>query len=115
VRGFLLACGLAGVETALGSFERMFDLLGACARCELGFCPLRCACISRDEATCLTLLAAAQRGDRERSARLATALVGAEGADELCREARRLAEALARAGHLLTGPPVAERQLQAVH
>ena len=29
VRGFLLACGLAGVETALGSFERLFDLLRA--------------------------------------------------------------------------------------
>jgi ABC-type transporter Mla MlaB component len=115
VRGFLLACGLAGVETTLGSFERLFDLLGACARCELGVCPLRCACLSRDEATCLALLAAAQRDDQERGTCLATALVGAEKAGELCREARRLALALARAGHLLTGPPATERQGRTVH
>jgi hypothetical protein len=115
VRGFLLACGLAGVETALGSFERLFDLLRARARCELGLCPLRCACVSRDEAACLALLAAAQQDDRDRCTCLAAALVGVERAAELCREARRLAAALARSGHRLSSPPATAPAGQAVH
>ena len=61
VQGFLLACGLAGVEAALTRFERLFDALEGDARC--GLCPLRCAVLSTDEARCLSLLACAQAGE----------------------------------------------------
>jgi hypothetical protein len=107
VQGFLLACGLAGVERALGSFERLFDALQCDGRCGLG--PLRCAVVSGDEARCLALLAAAQRGESSRAERLAAALVGGERAGELCGEARRLAAALTRAGYRLAAPNLPPR------
>lgn len=100
VQGFLLACGLAGVELALGSFERLFDTLDDHGQCGVG--PLHCAVVSRDEVTCLALLSAAQSGDRARLDRLATELVGTARAPALIGEARRLAEALTCAGHRLT-------------
>lgn len=102
VQGFLLACGLAGVERTLGSFERLFDTLHDHGQCSLG--PLRCAVVSRDEATCLALLAAAQQGQTLRPGRLATELVGPTRAPTLIADAQRLAEALSRAGHRLAPP-----------
>ena len=102
VKGFLLACGLAGVETALGRFERLFDALDGGVRCSL--CPLRCAVLSADEARCLSLLACAQAGATGGSRRLAIDLVGAARAPALCEAARALAEALDRAGHRLDTP-----------
>ena len=102
VQGFLLACGLAGVETALGRFEHLFDTLEGHARC--GLCPLRCAVLSTDEACCLALLACAQAGETHGSCRLATALVGTHRAHALCEAARALAQALDRAGHRLSVP-----------
>jgi hypothetical protein len=114
-QGFRLACGLAGVEQALGSFERLFDCLRMHARCEVALCPLRCACVSRDEATCLALLAAAQAGDLARCERLAAALVGPERAGALCAEAEALAEALTRAGHVLSLPPTASVREPVLH
>lgn len=115
VQGFLLACGLSGVEQALQCFERLFDCLERHARCAVGFCPLRCACLSRDEATCLALLAAAQAGDIVRSERLACALVGAERAAALCEAARALADVLGRAGHVLSLPPSAAVREAVLH
>lgn len=100
VQGFLLACGLAGVEAALGRFERLFDTLENSARC--GLCPLRCAVLSTDEARCLALLACAQSGQTQGCCRLALALVGERGAPALCEAARELARELDRAGHRLT-------------
>jgi hypothetical protein len=103
VRGFLLACGLAGVEPALGDFERLFDTLTRDGRC--GLCPLRCAVLSADEARCLALLAAAQAGGARRTChQLAAALVGEARAAALSEAALRLAEALDRAGHRLAPP-----------
>jgi hypothetical protein len=102
VKGFLLACGLAGVENALGRFEQLFDALDGKARC--GLCPLRCAVLSADEARCLSLLACAQAGQTGGSRRLAVDLVGAARAPALCDAARALAEALSRAGHRLGAP-----------
>ena len=102
VRGFLLACGLAGVETALGRFERLFDELGGDVRCSL--CPLRCAVLSTDETRCLALLACAQAGETRGSSRLATELVGTGRAASLCDAAAPLAPALGRAGHRLSAP-----------
>jgi hypothetical protein len=102
VQGFLLACGLAGVEPALGSFERLFDTLQHHGECSLG--PLRCAVVSRDEATCLALLAAAQQGQSLRPGRLAAELVGPTRAPALIADAQRLADALTRAGHRLAPP-----------
>jgi hypothetical protein len=114
VQGFLLACGLAGVERALGSFERLFDALQGDGRC-CGLGPLRCAVVSGDEARCLALLAAAQRGESWRAERLAAALVGDERAGELCGEARRLAAALTRAGYRLAAPDLPRPRAAAVH
>src|SRR5262245_44952969 len=91
VQGFLLACGLAEVEPALGSFERLFDTLQVHGQCGLG--PLRCAVVSRDEATCLALLTAAQRGDAQRLGRLAAKLVGPLRAPALIADAQVLVEA----------------------
>jgi hypothetical protein len=107
VQGFLLACGLAGVEAALTRFERLFDALEGDARC--GLCPLRCAVLSTDEARCLSLLACAQAGETHGSCRLAAALVGEHRAPALCDAAVQLVEALSRAGHRLSvpGPRVA--------
>ena len=102
VRGFLLACGFSGIETALGWFERLFDTLEGDARC--GLCPLRCAVLSTDEARCLSMLACAQAGEVHGSSRLATALVGAERAPALCQAAQALAAALGQAGHRLSVP-----------
>lgn len=115
VQGFLLACGLSGVERALCCFERLFDCLEPHARCEVGFCPLRCACLSRDEATCLALLAAAQAGEEGRCERLAAALVGPARAPALCEAARDLAHALARAGHILSLPPATALREATLH
>jgi hypothetical protein len=115
VQGFLLACGLAAVERALGSFERLFDCLKLNARCEVGVCPLRCACVSRDEATCLALLAAAQAGEAGRCERLAAALVDPERIAVLCGEARALAQVLAQAGHVLSLPPSAAVREAVLH
>jgi hypothetical protein len=102
VQGFLLACGLAGVEPALGCFERLSDALRGDGRCGVG--PLRCAVVSDDEARCLALLAAAQRAETWRVERLAVGLVGCGRCGELAAAASHLAEALARAGYRLTTP-----------
>jgi hypothetical protein len=98
----LLACGLAGVEPALGCFERLFDTLHGDGGCGVG--PLRCAVVSDDEITCLALLAAAQSGETWRVERLATALVGGARGAELAEAAERLAGALTRAGYRLHAP-----------
>jgi hypothetical protein len=102
VQGFRLACGLAGVEPALASFERLFDALQCHGRCSL--CPLRCAVVSDDEVTCIGLIAAAQRGLRSQQAKYAMALVGMDRAAELASLASRLAEILTGAGHVLSPP-----------
>ncbi len=108
VQGFLLACGLAGVEPALQCFERLFDTLhGEGPR---GVGPLRCAVVSDDEMNCLALMAAAQRAEGWRVERLATDLVGCGRCGELAQAAGRLAEALARAGYRLE-PPLKPRPL----
>ena len=102
VQGFRLACGLAGVETALASFEQMFDALRCHGRCSL--CPLRCAVVSGDEVACICLIAAAQRGLIGQQAKFAMALVGPERAAELACHAARLADVLSEAGHVLAPP-----------
>ena len=99
VQGFHLACGLAGVEGALGHFERLFATLACAERCTL--CPLRCAVVGRDEARCIALLASAQAGEIRRAERLAASIVGAERASALREAAFDLATALRRAGHEL--------------
>jgi hypothetical protein len=97
VRGFELACGPAGVEPALASFERLFDALHRHGRCVT--CPLRCAVVGRDEAACLGLIAAAQCRRSGRLASLAAALVVPERTRELIDHAIRLADVLHAAGH----------------
>ncbi len=103
VHGFKLACGLAGVEPALASFEQLFAALQCDGRCSL--CPLRCAVVSGDEVACINLIAAAQRGLIGQQAKFAMALVGPERAGELACRASRLAEILTEAGHVLSAPP----------
>ena len=103
IHGFRLACGLAGVESALASFEQLFDALHCHGRCSL--CPLRCAVVSGDEVACISLIAAAQRGLIGQQAKLAMALVGPERAADLACHANRLAKILTEAGHVLSPPP----------
>ena len=102
VQGFVLACGLAGVEPALAQFERLSDALERPRHC--GLCPLRCAVLSTDEARCLSLLACVQAGEVHGTSRLASELVGADGAPDLCATARQLASVLDRAGYRLSVP-----------
>lgn len=113
VQGFLLACGLAGVEPALECFERLFDTLHGDGSCGVG--PLRCAVVSDDEINCLALLAAAQRAEGWRVERLATGLVGCARCGELTQAACRLADALARAGYRLHAPIKARPMPRHVH
>src|SRR3954453_11523051 len=102
VQGFRLACGSAGVEPALASFERLFDAFQCHGRCSL--CPLRCAVVSSDEVACIGLIATAQRGLLGQQAKYGMALVGADRASELASHASRLADVLTEAGHVLSPP-----------
>lgn len=113
VQGFLLACGLAGVEPTLGSFERLFDTLQQHGRCGLG--PLRCAVVSHDEVTCLALVAAAQQGHGAKLDRLAAALVEPPRVPDLAANAQRLADALTRAGYRLDPPRKLRSPPRVVH
>jgi hypothetical protein len=86
----------------LAQFERLSDALERPRHC--GLCPLRCAVLSTDEARCLSLLACAQAGEVHGTSRLASELVGADGAPDLCATARQLASVLDRAGYRLSVP-----------
>lgn len=106
VHGFRLAFGLSTIEAALAAFEGMFTSLAGHAFRTLGFCPLRCACLSVHEQQLLSLVAAAQLGRTFRVEALAARLVEAEAEDTLCRCVVSLADAQLRAGLML---PLAAR------
>ncbi len=67
--------------------------------------------LSIDETRCLTLLACAQAGEDHGSDRLATALVGHDGAPALRAAALQLARILGRAGYRLSVPAAHGRVL----
>lgn len=115
VHGFLLACGVSGVEAALRSFEALWTVLHGDHGRQPAVCPLRCALVSCDEANCLNLIAFAQHGTHCRLAQVAEALVGTGRVSELCAAAVDLADILARAGHGLTPVPLQRPPLRVLH
>jgi len=72
--------------------------VAACARCAVPWSA------AGDEAACIGLIAAAQRGLLGQQAKYAMALVGADRAAELAGHATRLADVLTEAGHVLSPP-----------
>lgn len=101
-----LACGVSGVEAALGSFERMFGLLARHARRVLGFHRATCEAVSTDERAVLALVAAHQAGRAALAEGLARWLVPGVLAGELGAHAGVLARALAGRSRYL---PVRDR------
>ena len=60
VAGFRLAFGLCGVEATLASFEGLFGTLQRHCRCEVGLHAPGCRCVSPDEMTLASVIAALQ-------------------------------------------------------
>ncbi len=98
LHGFRLAFGLAQLEPALASFERLFRALHEHCRRDLGLFPLRCACVSADEQAIIALVAAAQAGEGPWLDALVARLVGPDATAALRDGALSFALALCRAG-----------------
>jgi hypothetical protein len=94
VRGFHLAFGLTGVEAALASFEAVFGLLQRHCLCDIGMHAPRCRCVSPDEMTVASVIAAFQAGAPLHARALAARLIDAAVIDGFLGHARDLAVSL---------------------
>jgi hypothetical protein len=94
VRGFHLAFGLSGVEAALASFEAVFGLLQRHCLCDIGMHAPRCRCVSTDEMTLASVIAAFQAGAPWHAHALAARLIDASVIDGFLGHARDLAVSL---------------------
>jgi hypothetical protein len=94
VRGFHLAFGLSGVETALASFEAVFGLLQRHCLCTIGMHAPRCRCVSPDEMTVASVIAAFQAGAPLHARAMAARLIDASVIDGFLGHARDLAVSL---------------------
>lgn len=99
VAGFRLALGLSLLEPGLAAFELAFATARTSAGRDLHLAPLRCACLTRDEAALLSLLASVQAGDNHALTGYgsATALAGQDASASVSSAACGLALVLARA------------------
>lgn len=77
VRGFRLALGLSGVEAGLASFEAVYGLLQRHCRYDIGMHAPRCRCVSLDEMTVASVIAALQAGAPLHARAMAARLVDA--------------------------------------
>ena len=107
--GFLRAFGLAAVEAALAAFGDLSAPLSRHPRRRLSFNGCRCRVVAPDERCLLTLLSAAQAGERRHAEALALWLCRPSGQEELTRGAESLAAVFQRRGLLLPPPPQAGR------
>ncbi len=70
VHGFRLAFGLAELERALATFERLCEVIETGGLRDQGLLPLRCPCVSADEQRLLAMVLAPQPAITEALARL---------------------------------------------
>jgi hypothetical protein len=116
VCGFRLAFGLSGLEAALASFEAVFGLLRRHCRHEIGMHAPGCHCVSLDELTVASVIAALQAGSFLRAHAIAARLIDASVLDGFLDHAADLAISLQKhrldlplrpmAGQSASPPPI---------
>ncbi len=106
--GFFCAFGIAGTEEALAAFADFCEPLSRHGRRRLSLNGCRCRALAADERCLLTLLSAAQAGERHHVEALALWLCRAAGQAALANSACRLAAAFQRRGLLLPPPAAME-------
>lgn len=103
--GFFRAFGIAGIEEALAGFVAFCEAFGRHGRRRLSLNGCRCRALAADERCLLTLLTAAQFGERRHAEALALWLCRPAGQAALVEAADRVAAAFLRRGLLLPANP----------
>ena len=103
--GFFRAFGIAGIEEALAGFAAFCETLNRHGRRRLSLNGCRCRALAADERCLLTLLTAAQAGERRHAEALALWLCKPPGQAALVEAAGQLAAAFRRRGLLLSAHP----------
>jgi hypothetical protein len=96
--GFRLAFGLAGVESALASFEGLFGVLQRHCRSNIWLHGPGCPCVSLDELTLAGVIAALQAGAALHAQAIAARLVDPGALTGFLGHVRALAVSLQREG-----------------